>query len=224
MQAFDVGRLRPDTRYAQSHPEQRASDGQRIPALHELFELVRQRGARHVRFNIETKVSPLKPELTPEPEAFARAVLDVARRHAMLERITLQSFDWRTLGAAQRIAPEVPTVYLSAQQSWANNVADPRWTAGLELAKHGSVPRMVKAAGGAIWSPFFRDLDAALLREAHELGLKVIVWTVNEPEDIMKMLDLGVDGIISDRPDRVRAALASRGKALPAQVLPAYSR
>ena len=215
---FDVGRLRPDSRYARNQPEQRAADGQRIPSLAELFELVQRRGASRVRFNIETKITPLKPELTPEPEAFVRAILDLARRHGMTQRITLQSFDWRTLQAAQRIAPDVPTAYLSAQQVWANNVADPRWTAGLKLAEHGSVPKLVKAAGGAIWSPFHGDVDAPLMAQARQLGLQVIVWTVNEPADIAKMLDLGVHGIISDRPDRVRAALAARGWRVPPPV------
>lgn len=216
LQRFDVGRLRPGTRYAQTYPDQRAADGERIPSLAQLFELVQRRGATEVRFNIETKLNPLRPELTPEPDAFARAVLDVARRHGVLGRITLQSFDWRTLAAAQRLAPEVPTVYLTSQQSWGNNVADPRWTAGLRLTDHaGSVPRLVKAAGGAVWSPFHGDLGAAALNEAHALGLRVVVWTVNEPADIERLLDMGVDGIISDRPDRVRSAFAARGWALP---------
>lgn len=218
LRSYDVGRMRPDSRYAQSHPDQRAVDGQRIPSLAELFQLIQRRGAAHVRLNIETKIHPNKPELTPDPETFVRAVLDVAQRHGMARRITLQSFDWRTLQAAQRIAPEVPTAYLSAQQAWANNVADPRWTAGLKLSEHGSVPNLVKAAGGTIWSPYHGDLNAALVDEARQLGLQVIVWTVNEPGDIAKMLDLGVHGIISDRPDRVRSALAARGWRLPPQV------
>ena len=220
LQAFDVGQIRPGSRYAQNHPEQRPADGQRIPTLAQLFELTAQRGASSVRFNIETKLSPLQPDLSPEPEAFVRAVLDVARRHGMLGRISLQSFDWRTLQAAQKLAPRVPTVYLSSQQSAGNNVADPRWTAGLKLANHGgSVPKMVKAAGGAIWSPYHGDVNLEPVQEAHALGLKVVVWTVNEPADIERLLTMGVDGIISDRPDRVRTAMAARGMALP-QPLP----
>ena len=217
LQRYDVGRLRPGTRYAQSHPEQRAHDSERIPTLAQLFDHVKARGAQAVRFNIETKISPLRTELTPEPEAFVRAVLDVARAHAMVERFSLQSFDWRTLAVAQRIAPGVPTVYLSSEQDWGNNVADPRWTAGMTFAEHGSVPRMVKAAGGQVWSPYHGDLNASRLQEAHALGLRVVVWTVNDPQDIEAMLELGVDGIISDRPDRVRAALLAHGLPLPAR-------
>jgi glycerophosphoryl diester phosphodiesterase len=68
------------------------------------------------------------------------------------------------------------------------------------------------------WSPFHGDVDAPVMAQASQLGLQVIVWTVNEPADIAKMLDLGVHGIISDRPDRVRAALAARGWRVPPPV------
>ncbi len=74
---------------------------------------------------------------------------------------------------------------------------------------------MVKAAGGKIWSPFFADVTGANLKEAHDLGITVVVWTVNGPEQIKKMLDLGVDGLISDRPDVVRKIMAERGMVLP---------
>ncbi len=215
VQAFDVGRLRPDSRYAQGFPQQQPADGERIPTLGAVFEQAQRSGNRTLRFNIETKLTPLAPALAPEPEAFVRAVLAVIDGHGMRGRVTLQSFDWRTLQAAQRLAPEVPTVCLSSQQSWANNVADAHWTAGLALAEHGSVPRLVLAAGCAIWSPYFGDLTPALLAEARALKLPVVVWTVNEPAQIEQMLALGVDGIISDRPDRVRNAMAARGMALP---------
>ena len=63
------------------------------------------------------------------------------------------------------------------------------------------------AAGRALWSPDFRDLDAQKVAQARKLGLRVIAWTVNEPDEIRRMLALNLDGIISDYPDRVRAAL-----------------
>ena len=78
------------------------------------------------------------------------------------------------------------------------------------MRDHGSVPRLVKAAGGRIWSPDYRDLDAAKLEEAHRLGLRVVTWTVNDPAQIARLIAMGVDGIISDRPDLVLAELARR--------------
>ena len=206
---YDVGRLKPGTDYAAQFPAQAAVDGARIPRLAEVFALADRVGGRRVRFNIETKISPLAPSQTLPPEEFTRAVVDEIRRAGMASRSSLQSFDWRTLQIAQKIAPEIETVYLTSQQKWGDNVcagappecAPSPWTAGFQLKDHGSVPRMVKAAGGRVWSPYFRDIDAALVKEAHALGLRVIVWTVNDPAEMKRMLELGVDGLITDRPD-----------------------
>jgi len=220
LQQCDVGRLRPNTDYARGLPEQKAVDGTRIPKLADLFALVRKAGNAQVRFNIETKVSPLTPNETLDPETFAKTLVGMIRTEAMADRVTIQSFDWRTLQVVQRIAPEIPTVYLSAQQGSFDNIgatksAGSPWTAGLQYKDHGSVPKMVKAAGGKIWSPLFADLTEFKAKEVHELGLQVVVWTVNDPAQIKKMLDFGVDGIITDRPDVVRKLMAERGMPLP---------
>ncbi|MBL8342959.1 MAG: glycerophosphodiester phosphodiesterase [Rubrivivax sp.] len=216
LQRHDIGRARPGTRYAQQWPERRDADGERVPTLAALFDEVKRRGAAEVRFNIETKLNPNTPELTPEAEPFARAVLEVVQRHGMAGRVTIQSFDWRTLAAVQRLAPQVPTVALSARQNFLDNIGDGRWTAGHTLAAHGgSLPRMVKASGAVAWSPFHGDLTEALLAEAKALGLKVVPWTVNDPAIIDRLLGWQVDGLITDYPERVRAAMARRGMALP---------
>ncbi len=216
LQRHDVGRLKPGTRYAQTFPEQRPVDGERVPTLDALFELVRAQGQTQVRFNIETKISPLAPDLAPEPEAFARGLLDVVQRHRMAERVTVQSFDWRTLRAVQRLAPGLPVVALTARLPAIDNLSDGRWTAGLRLQDHGgSVPGLVQALGAGTWSPFHGELTEALLAEAHALGLQVIPWTVNDPAHIDRLMAWGVDGLISDHPARVRAAMARRGLALP---------
>jgi len=216
LQRLDVGRAKPGSRYAQQWPGQRPSDGERLPTLSALFEEVTQRGADAVRFNIETKLNPNTPELTPGAEPFARALIEVVRRHGMSGRVSIQSFDWSTLQVVRRLAPEIPTVALSAQQKFLDNIADGRWTAGLVLAAHGgSVPRMAKAAGAATWSPYHGDLTEPLLAEARTLGLRVVPWTVNDPATIERLLDWRVDGLISDYPDRVRAAMTRRGMPLP---------
>lgn len=221
LQRYDVGRLKPGTKYAERYPEQQAIDGTRIPKLADLFALVEKSGNKHVRFNIETKLSPFERELSPSPEAFVDALLDVITRANMRSRVTIQSFDWRTLKISQQRAPDIPTVYLSAQQKFLDTInADGRegsaWTAGLNVREFGgSVARMVKASGGTIWSPYFGDIDQAKLQDAQAMGLKVVVWTVNLPADIERMLDWKVDGIISDYPNRVREAMKKRGMKLP---------
>jgi glycerophosphoryl diester phosphodiesterase len=216
LQAYDVGRLKPDTRYAQTYPEQQAADGQRIPSLAQLFERVRARGDDRVRFNIELKLTPQAPALTPPPAAIVQATLDVIRLQRMEQRVSLQSFDWRILREVKLKAPAIPLAALTARLRSIDNLSDGRWTAGLTLAEHnGSVPKMVKAVGAQIWSPYFGELTPELLREAKALGLKVIPWTVNDAPAIDNMLAWGVDGLITDYPDRARKAMAARGLALP---------
>ena len=223
LQRYDVGRLKPGTDYAKRYPQQVAVDGARIPRLADLFALVRKSGHTELRLAIETKVTPTAPEETVAPDAFARAAVAAIRDAGMASRSTILSFDWRTLAVVQRQAPEIATVYLSAQQQWLDNIAADKpggsaWTAGIQYKEHGSVPKMIKAAGGRIWSSFFGDLDAAKVREAQSLGIQVLAWTVNAPRDIERMLDLGVDGIVSDRPDLVREAMQRRGMTLPKAV------
>ena len=221
LQRYDVGRIRPGSNYAARFPLQRAIEGARIPALSEVLALARRARNGEVRFNIETKVSPRDPPGTADPETFARKVIDAVRAANMQQRASVQSFDWRTLQIVQREAPDIATVYLTAQRDFMDNIrateSSSPWTAGLHVSAFGgSIPRMVRAAGGAVWSPYYADVTPQSLNDAHQLGLKVIVWTVNEASEIQRMIALGVDGIISDYPDRVRQAAAAAGVRLPA--------
>jgi hypothetical protein len=137
---------------------------------------------------------------TASAEEFARAIALEVAAAGMAERVTVQSFDWRTLRALKRIAPEIPTACLTVEAEPMDTVradasgASP-WHDGLKRADHGgSLPRTVRAAGREAWSPFWRNLTPGLAAEARGLGLAVVPWTVNEPGDIERMLDLGVDG------------------------------
>lgn len=220
--AYDVGRIKPGTDYARLYAQQKPVDGTRIPRLSELFELVRRSGNEQLRFAIETKVTPHGAGETLPPEDFARRLLQALREAGMEHRSSILSFDWRTLQVVQKEAPHIPTVYLTMQQPrsidniGAGNPQGSAWTAGFQLKDHGSVPRMIKAAGGHTWSCFWRDLDAEKVREAHALGLKVLAWTVNDPAVMRQMMDLGVDGIVTDRPDLLRQEMEKRGLAVPA--------
>jgi glycerophosphoryl diester phosphodiesterase len=217
---YDVGQIRPGSAYAARFPEQLTIPGTRIPTLAQVFALVRRSGDSHVRLNIETKIDPTHPAESLTPQHFVTAVLDLLRRERFGDRVMIQSFDWRTLQLIQKQAPEIPTVYLTQQTSGEATIhLDKRspWTAGFDPQDHaGSVPRTIKAAGGTIWSPYHGDVNAHSIAEAHQLGLPVIVWTVNQPADMAGLIDLGVDGIISDRPDLLRAEAAKKGIPLPA--------
>jgi len=224
LRRYDVGRLKPGTDYARSFPEQRPADGARIPPLAELFDLVKRAGADHVRFSIETKITPTSGGETPDPESFAAAVARAVRDAGLVSRVSIQSFDWRTLKAMQRIAPEIERVCLTAEALNFDTIkrGEPGpspWLAGLDIDDFaGSVPRLVAAAGCQVWSPLHRNAKADDFAAAKALGLKVIPWTVNERADMERLIALGVDGIITDYPDRLRAVMAARDMPLPPQV------
>jgi glycerophosphoryl diester phosphodiesterase len=216
---YDVGQIRPGSAYAAQFPDQRAMPGTPIPTLRELLGLVRKSGDPHVRLNIETKIDPNHPQESPDPQRFVTLLLDLLQAEKFSDRVMVQSFDWRTLQLVQKLAPAIPTVYLTLQKGSAPTIfldKASEWTAGFNPAEHGgSLPRTIKAAGGAIWSPYFGDVTPDLIAESHGLGLAVVVWTVNKPADIARMIEIGVDGIISDHPDLLRRVAGEKGIALP---------
>jgi glycerophosphoryl diester phosphodiesterase len=215
VKTYDVGQIRPDSAYAKQFPEQRAVPGTPVPTLKEVIDLVRRSGNTHVRLNIETKIDPDHPDESPDPDRFITLLLGLLDAEEFAGRVTIQSFDWRTLQLVQQRAPKIPTVYLTLQRGNAPTVSlksATRWTAGFNPAEHaGSVPQTIKAAGGAIWSPYFADVTPELIKQAHDLALRVVVWTVNKPEDIARMIDIGVDGVISDRPDLLSRLAIEKG-------------
>jgi glycerophosphoryl diester phosphodiesterase len=216
LQKYDVGRLKPGTEYAKQFPDQVPVDGTRIPRLSDLFDLVKKSGNTKVGFDCETKVSPFQEAATRPIEEFTRMAIAEIRKAGMAERLMVQSFYWATLQIVQKEAPEIRTMYLNNARSVAARRAPGTtspWLGAFDPTLHGnSLPRAVKAAGGRIWAPDYKTLTPELLAEARALGISVIPWTVNDAEAINAMLDMGVDGIISDRPDRVKAELAKRRK------------
>ncbi len=207
LQQYDVGRLRGDSLYAKTHSRQVSVDGARIPSLAQLFDLVKSRANTQVRFNIETKLSPLKPLETDGPQQMAERLIETITEHGMQARCTIQSFDWRTLRISQILAPKIPTVYLTAQQIAINNLAQPSatepslWTAGFMRRDNESIASMIKRAGGQVWSPMFREIVQADVVQAQSIGLQVIPWTVNTLDDMQQLIGWGVDGLITDYPD-----------------------
>ena len=210
LQSYDVGRLNPATKYAMDFPQQQPSDGERIPALRDLLDLVRIT-PKPVRLNIETKMTPDSAVETADPATFVRLIVEAVRDAGLAARVTIQSFDWRTLVEVRRIAPEIPTSCLTIESNNMNAMAqvDGRspWHAGLAIRDYMSVPALVAAAGCTTWSMFWRNLTPALVKDAHALGIKVLPWTVNDPADMQRLIEWDVDGIITDYPDRLRRVM-----------------
>ena len=216
LQAYDVGRLQPGSKYAEQFATQVPTDGERIPTLAAVFALVKERRAHAVRFNIETKLDPTRPGDSASPETMVRVLLAEIAKAGMADRVTVQSFDWRSLALVGQQAPAMPRAYLTT----ARTLKDSRWTAGLKAADFGSTPQLVKAVAGVtpapvVWSPSGNTVTAAAVKEAQALGFQVIPWTLNTRVEMANLIGLGVDGLISDFPDLLRAEVRMRGLPMP---------
>ncbi len=213
LKRYDIGRINPASSYSRQFPKQIAIDGERFPALSEVYAGI----PAPMRFNIEIKTDPGRPEETADPGYFTRLVVQAVKDSKAADRTMIQSFDWRTLIEARKLAPGIPTACLTIETQNSDTIrrqdALPSpWLGGLDLKAHGgSVPRLVKAAGCAVWSPFWRNLTPETLAESHKLGLRVIPWTVNAPADIARLMDQKVDGVITDYPEQGLAIAAEKG-------------
>ena len=206
---YDVGRIRPDSAYASLHPAQVPHDGATIPTLADVLRI-----DPLVRFNIELKTFPWHPGLAVDGAAMADAVVAVADAQGAADRIIVQSFDWRGPRRLRRTRPDIDLAWLTSAALLAG--ARIWWDGPLPADFGGSVARAVAAEGGRTWGPEHDDLTEETLAEAHALGLRVVPWTVNRPEDMRRLIRWGVDGLITDRPDLARAVLAEAGSPVAA--------
>jgi glycerophosphoryl diester phosphodiesterase len=170
-------------------PRQEPVPGTRIPTLDEVFALA-NRGS--FDYNVETKSFPDHPEFTPPPDEFSRMLLDVIRKHQLEKRVIVQSFDFRTLVAMKRMAPEI------------------RLSALVENDSRDFVTIAREAHAGII-SPHYGLVTPEKVRQAHAAGLKVVPWTANTPAQWDRLIAAGVDAIISDDPAELIAYLKRRG-------------
>ncbi len=207
---FDVGRIRPGSKQAALFPDQVPADGARVPTLAAVL-----RATGNVVIDAELKTSPDRPHLTVAPESMADTMLAVFDAAGATARLVVRSFDWRGLAYLRRVRPEIPLVWLTAPDGVAR--AERWW--GLP-GYAGSVPAAVAQAaadapwrGG--WAPHIKALTEENVAVAHQLGLSVLPWTVNEAADMARLIAWGVDGLCTDRPDIARAVLGEAGLRLP---------
>lgn len=184
LQRWDCGSLRNPV-----FPQQQTRPGTRVPRLEEVLGLA---GRGRFGFNIETKISKDRPELAPDAETFARLLVEAVRRHGLENRVMIQSFDFRTLEAARRLAPEIRR-------------------AALYSGPKRELVAMAREAGASILSPRLELVTAEVVAAAHEAGLEVVPWTANNEAEWSRLAAAGVDAMITDDPAGLIAWLRSRG-------------
>ncbi|MEU6431593.1 glycerophosphodiester phosphodiesterase family protein [Microbispora sp. NPDC046973] len=213
-------------------PEQEVIHGFRMAELKDVLDLVKSYHAKQVTLNIETKVEAGAPEQTAPRELFVRRVYEEIHASGIEDQVTIQSFDWGALNEMHRLAPNWPLVALTNYDflQVGRPGASP-WLGGLDADDFGG--DFVKAAAaipgvtalspvygfpqnGKVSDPGFRFyVDEAMVEQAHARGLKVIPWTCDDPATIEALIDMGIDGIITDYPNVVRQIMADRGMRLP---------
>jgi glycerophosphoryl diester phosphodiesterase len=192
---YDVGRLCPGTPYAAQFPEQIPSDGARMPPLTAVLE-----GCSGADFIIELKTFPGKSGTAADGETLAEAVLAAADAAGVTPRISVEAFDWSGPRHLRRTRPEVALAWLTRAETVRDAAT---WWGGPQPGDFGgSIPRVVAAEGGPVWAPDHADLTRDQVDEAHALGLQVIPWTVNTTADMARLIAWGVDGLVTDWPDR----------------------
>ncbi|MDM4718222.1 glycerophosphodiester phosphodiesterase family protein [Micromonospora sp. WMMA1363] len=212
-------------------PGQLAVPGARMPLLREVFDLVKRYRADDVMLNIETKVEAGAPAETAPREQFVQVTAAEIRSAGMLKRVTIQSFDWGALMRMRQVEPRLPLVALTNYDFLQTGQpgASP-WLGGLDIDDFDGDPiAAIRSFGvktfspvhgfpqnGTVTDPDYRPyVTRQMVAHAHRSGITVIPWTVNDVPTMAKLLDDGVDGIITDYPDRLRGLLAQRGMRLP---------
>ena len=236
---FDVGVMNPQIgEYYNLHGKTQVTHNAQIPTLEELMQLIQDYGDKDVYLNIETKSYP-DPEsgdaytYNADTQKFVETFNNIVKKYNMEDRVVLQSFDWNTLIAMKKLNPRISLSALWQEQpSWGHTAESLRafesekspWLGGLDIKDFKGDPvKAAHAIGADIISPYYPELSKQQVDEAHKLGMKVVPWTVNSEKDMHMLLDMGVDGIISDKPWLLRSVLEKRNVKLRKPVVNAKS-
>lgn len=225
LKKFDVGIMDPNCgEYYDLHGKTQFTYDAKIPTLEELMQLIQSYGDKNIVLNIETKSYPDPVSAgyknNADPKKFVEVFNNIVKKYDMDDRVVLQSFDWQTLIEMKKLNPNISTSALWQEQpSWGRNSESLRryekkkspWLGGLDIKDYqGNPVKAAHAIGADIISSYYTEISKQDVDEAHSLGMKVVPWTVNNEKDMNMLLDMGVDGIISDKPWLLKQVLEKR--------------
>lgn len=225
LKKFDVGVMDPNCgEYYDLHGKTQFTYDAKIPTLEELMQLIQSYGDKNIVLNIETKSYPDPASAgyknNADPKKFVEVFNNIVKKYDMEDRVVLQPFDWQTLIEMKKLNPNISTSALWQEQpSWGRDSESLRryekkkspWLGGLDIKDYqGNPVKAAHAIGADIISPYYTEISKQDVDEAHSLGMKVVPWTVNNEKDMNMLLDMGVDGIISDKPWLLKQVLEKR--------------
>ena len=200
---FDVGTLNKLSRYGRKFINQKSLENQKIPKLSDLLKLTSDNIVENLLINLEIKSTPVEKSLTPEPNEMVKIIIDEVSHSNLEDRIIYSSFDWRVLREIKERDPKIPRAYLTSSVKGKIYDKSP-WLDFTPLHNGVELPELIKALGGSAWHPNYKDVNKEIVQISHDKGLPVNVWTVNKENDMLRMIDYGVDGIMTDYPLKLK--------------------
>ena len=200
---FDVGTLNKLSKYGRKFINQKSLQNQKIPKLSELLKLTSDNIVEDLLINLEIKSTPIEKNLTPEPDAMVKIIIDEVSNSNLEDRIIYSSFDWRVLREIKERDSKIPRAYLTSDVKGKIYNKSP-WLDFTPLHNGVELPELIKALGGSAWHPNYKDVNKEIIQISHNKGLPVNVWTVNRESDMLRMIDYGVDGIMTDYPLKLK--------------------
>ncbi len=209
---FKIGSIDKKSKYGKRFKNQKILGEKNIPKLSDLLELTSNNISDNLIINLEIKSTPVENNLTPPPNVMARLIVDEVNKTELKDKVIYSSFDWRVLKEIKNIDPKISRAYLTSDLKGIVNNKSP-WLDFIPLKDSDSreLPRLIKALGGKAWHSKSKDINKDMVRISHEEGLAVNVWTVNEKYEMFKMIEYGVDGIITDYPLRLKKLCEDEG-------------
>ena len=200
---FDVGTLNKLSRYGRKFINQKSLENQKIPKLSDLLKLTSDNIVENLLINLEIKSTPVEKSLTPEPNEMVKIIIDEVSRSNLEDRIIYSSFDWRVLREIKERDSKIPRAYLTSRVKGKIYDKSP-WLDFTPLHNGVELPKLIKALGGSAWHPNYKDVNKEIVQISHDKELPVNVWTVNKENDMLRMIDYGVDGIMTDYPLKLK--------------------
>ena len=200
---FDVGTLNKLSKYGRKFINQKGLENQKIPKLSELLKLTSDNIVEDLLINLEIKSTPIEKNLTPEPDEMVKIIIDEVSRSNLEDRIIYSSFDWRVLREIKERGSKIPRAYLTSGARGKIYDKSP-WLDFTPLHNGVELPELIRALGGSAWHPNYKDVNKEIVQISHDKGLPVNVWTVNRESDMLRMIDYGVDGIMTDYPLKLK--------------------
>ena len=199
---FEVGSLNKLTKYGRRFLNQKKLPNQKIPKLSQLLDLTTKNNNSNLIINLEIKSTPVQENLTPPPDVLAKIVIEEVNKSSLINKIIYSSFDWRVLREIKNYNSEIPRAYLTQDQ---RNIYDQSpWMDFTPLHNNVDLPKLIKAHGGKAWHPYHKNINEKNIKIAQSENLPVNVWTVNKEDDMLRMIDYGVDGIMTDYPVQLK--------------------